>query len=500
MRKSGAYITSVYMGYSRKYYRRKEYKRKEYKRNWLYRIGKRVAILSLAAAVGVMAADKIATGVGQLQSAMTGKQSITTSVSMTSLEELSGTRRLLSDIAAEEEEKELVYSDYLAGYVGKERQDTLIVLDPGHGGEDEGCAQSGVEEKTINLEIALAVQNKLEELGYQVLLTRDVDQALTLEERVEFANKANADIYVSIHQNSSESSKVEGIEVWYNRQNKGDESERLSKLIQKYAVQDTGAVNREILEEENLYVIRECAMPACLVETGFLSNVKERGKLATSEYQEQMAEGIVSGIDLFFHPKSMYLTFDDGPSEANTNTVLDILKERNIKATFFVVGENVKKYPEVAKRIVEEGHTIGIHCNWHDYDMLYESVDSYLADFEEALETVKEVTGVETKLFRFPGGSINTHNKNVYEKIAEEMTARGYIYFDWNASLEDAVKDAKQETLIQNAVSSTLGRKHVVMLAHDVVDETALCLDELLDQFPEYWIQPLTEDVTPVQF
>ena len=213
MRKSGAYITSVYMGYSRKYYRRKEYKRKEYKRNWLYRIGKRVAILSLAAAVGVMAADKIATGVGQLQSAMTGKQSITTSVSMTSLEELSGTRRLLSDIAAEEEEKELVYSDYLAGYVGKERQDTLIVLDPGHGGEDEGCAQSGVEEKTINLEIALAVQNKLEELGYQVLLTRDVDQALTLEERVEFANKANADIYVSIHQNSSESSKVEGIAV-----------------------------------------------------------------------------------------------------------------------------------------------------------------------------------------------------------------------------------------------------------------------------------------------
>ena len=69
-------------------------------------------------------------------------------------------------------------------------------------------------------------------------------------------------------------------------------------------------------------------------------------------------------LDLYLHPRTMYLTFDDGPSEENTNAVLDILKERNIKATFFLVGENVEKHPEVARRIAAEGHTIGPSSPW----------------------------------------------------------------------------------------------------------------------------------------
>ena len=164
------------------------------------------------------------------------------------------------------------------------------------------------------------------------------------------------------------------------------------------------------------------------------------------------------------------------------------------------MGENVKKHPEVAKRIAEEGHTIGIHCNWHDYNALYESVDSYLADFEEAYDTVYQVTGVEVKLFRFPGGSINAYNKDVYEDIIEEMTKRGFIYFDWNASLEDAMKKSEPEKLLENARQSTLGRKKVVMLAHDIIYNTTLCLDDLIDQFPEYQMLPLTEEVKPIQF
>ena len=178
----------------------------------------------------------------------------------------------------------------------------------------------------------------------------------------------------------------------------------------------------------------------------------------------------------------------------------DFLKARNIKATFFLVGENVEKHPEMAKRIVDEGHTIGIHCYSHDYNALYASVDSYIADFEKAQEVVREATGVEVKLFRFPGGSINGYNKQVYQQIAEEMTQRGYLYYDWNASLEDAVKNPKAESLIQNAVSSTLGRKKIIMLAHDVVEETGLCLEELLDQFPEYQMEAITEEVEPIHF
>jgi peptidoglycan/xylan/chitin deacetylase (PgdA/CDA1 family) len=165
-----------------------------------------------------------------------------------------------------------------------------------------------------------------------------------------------------------------------------------------------------------------------------------------------------------------------------------------------VVGENVKKHPEVARRIVREGHTLGIHCYSHDYKEIYKDVDSYLEDFQKAYDLVYEVTGVEVELFRFPGGSINAYNKKVYKDIIQAMTEKGFIYFDWNASLEDATKNTTPQMLVQNGVSSTLGRKTVVMLAHDVVYDTTQCLRELIDSLPEYEMKPLTAEVEPIQF
>ncbi len=376
----------------------------------------------------------------------------------------------------------------------------VVALDPGHGGIDEGCSREGIFEKDVNLQIAFLVEARLLELGYRVVLTRNTDEGLSLEERVETARRNQADLYVSIHQNASEEPSVEGIEVLYSTENAGEESRHAAELIRKYAAQETEAVSRELLEEEGLYVIRECTMPSCLVETGFLSNRQEREKLTDSEYQGKIASGIASAIDLYFHPKTMYLTFDDGPSKETTLAVLDILRKRNIHATFFLVGENVERYPEIARRIVEEGHTIGIHCYSHEYRTLYAGTDSYLADFQKAFDVVEAATGVEAKLVRFPGGSINSYNEKVYQEIAQAMTEQGFVYFDWNASLEDASSHQERETLLENAVSSTLGRKKVVMLAHDTVKETAQCLEELLDQFPEYQMEPLTEEVEPIQF
>lgn len=377
----------------------------------------------------------------------------------------------------------------------------LIVIDPGHGGADEGCSREGIWEKDINLQLSLLLKEQLEQNGYQVLLTREMDSALSLEERVVFANEARADLYISIHQNACEAmeSDVSGIETFYSEQQESG-SKRLAQLVHNNVIFYTDKRDRGIHSKENLYVIRETDMPSCLIETGFLSNAEDRQALTDVNYQEKIVKGIVTGIDLYFNPKTMYLTFDDGPSPKYTETILDILKEKEIKATFFVVGENVRKNPKIAKRIVEEGHTIGIHCNWHDYDTLYESVDSYVADFERAYQTVYEVTGVEATLFRFPGGSINAYNKNVYRDIIEEMEGRGFVYFDWNASLEDAVSTAVPEKLIQNAKESTLRRKRVVMLAHDIVENTSICLEELIEQFPEYKMEPLTAEVTPIQF
>ena len=377
----------------------------------------------------------------------------------------------------------------------------VVVIDPGHGGDDEGCSRGNVYEKEVNLEIAGYLSKKLQELGFDVVMTReDNETSLMLEERVRIAEDNGADIFISIHQNACEEqeSSVQGIETWYCGSTEG--SRRLARLVHKGALEKTGARERQLCESSDLYILRESSIPTCLIETGFLSNPEEKALICDPFYQDKIAAGIAWGIYYYFYPKTMYLTFDDGPSEENTAAVLDILKENNIRATFFVVGENVRRHPEVARRIVEEGHTIGIHCNHHEYDELYESVDSYLADFQEAYDAVYEVTGVEAKLFRFPGGSINAYNKDVYQDIIAEMTEKGFIYFDWNGSLEDAVSKSTPEQLVENALGSTLGRKKVVMLAHDIVYNTTLCLEDLIDSFPEYRMKPLTEEVTPIRF
>ena len=383
----------------------------------------------------------------------------------------------------------------------EENASPVIFIDAGHGGEDAGCSKAGVDEKTINLEIALKVRDQLEELGYKVIMARETDVYVSKEERVEQANSSQADIYVSIHQNSTDDgSDASGMEVWYDGSDETRANKRLAQLIRQQTARSTQVVERELRGNADFHVTGSTQMPACLIETGFLTNTNERNKLVTEEYQEQIASGIVQGIDYYFHPKTMYLTFDDGPSAENTEKVLDILKERDIHATFFLVGENVEQNPEIARRIVEEGHTIGIHSNSHNYEEIYADADSFIQDFEEAHQTIYEVTGVDAKLFRFPGGSVNVYNEKVNEDIIEKMTERGYIYYDWNASLEDAAVDMTPEELVSNGVSTTLGRQKVVMLAHDVVYNTGVCLEELLDSLPEYEMKALNEEVEPVQF
>lgn len=383
----------------------------------------------------------------------------------------------------------------------EEKTAPVIFIDAGHGGEDPGCSRDGAEEKKINLAIAKRVRAQLKALGYEVIMSRDSDTYIAKEDRVELANAARADVYISIHQNVTEDGDdINGMEVWYDGTDTTRDNKRLAQLIGQQTALTTEAGERGIWSNADFHVTGSTTMPACLIETGFLSNEEERNKLLTAEYQEKIAAGIVQGIEYYFHPKTMYLTFDDGPSEENTARVLDILKERNIQATFFLVGENVRLYPEMAKRIVAEGHTIGIHSNTHNYDVIYESPESFMQDLEAARQIIYEVTGVDTKLVRFPGGSINAYNEKVYEAIIEEMTNQGYVYFDWNASLGDAVENAVPEQLITNGVESTLGRKRIVMLAHDVVYSTGICLNDLLDSLPEYEMKEIDADVEPIQF
>lgn len=200
----------------------------------------------------------------------------------------------------------------------------VVFIDAGHGGNDGGCFKGDIVEKDINLAIAGLVQDRLEALGYKVVMSRSDDIYVAKEDRVKSANSVNADIYISIHQNFSDVESAGGMEVWYDGTDTQRDSRRLALLVSQQTARSTGAVEREIRGDADFHVTGSTRMPSCLIETGFLSNKEERAKLVSKEYQEKLASGIVQGIEYYFHPKTMYLTFDDGPSEENTSRVLDI--------------------------------------------------------------------------------------------------------------------------------------------------------------------------------
>lgn len=183
----------------------------------------------------------------------------------------------------------------------EEEKQKLIVIDAGHGDEDPGSSISNVDEKDLNLQIALKLKSALEEEGYEVMMTRSDDTYLTLTERAEFANEVEADLFISIHQNSYiDDSTVSGIEVYYNESTKTESDEVLAQFIQTELVETTGARDRGIRAYDELVVTRKTEMPACLVESGYMTNKSELSLLQSDAYQYKLVTGMVNGINQFF--------------------------------------------------------------------------------------------------------------------------------------------------------------------------------------------------------
>lgn len=199
-------------------------------------------------------------------------------------------------------------------------------------------------------------------------------------------------------------------------------------------------------------------------------------------------------------PKVCYLTFDDGPS-ANTLKILEILKKYNAKATFFVIGDSKLDY---AKNIVDEGHTIALHTNTHDYAKVYSGVDAYFSDLQAISDKVYDKTGVRSKIIRFPGGSSNTISKKYCTGIMTELTKqveeRGYKYFDWDVDSGDASGNGiPAATLVSNIKKydySQMG--NICVLCHDTEAKstTVTALPEIIEHLAAqgYEFRGLTED------
>ena len=169
-----------------------------------------------------------------------------------------------------------------------------------------------------------------------------------------------------------------------------------------------------------------------------------------------------------------YLTFDDGPSEAVTPLILDLLKENNIKATFFVLGSRVEKNPSIVKREYEEGHYIANHGYSHNYSKIYSNINNVLEEYEKTEQCIKKAIENEdynSYLFRFPGGLAGGKYSKIKKKAAKLLEEKNIAYIDWNALTEDAVGTPTKESLIKKLKSTVKNKKSVVILMHDASDK-----------------------------
>lgn len=169
----------------------------------------------------------------------------------------------------------------------------------------------------------------------------------------------------------------------------------------------------------------------------------------------------------------VYLTFDDGPS-SHTDEILDILAQYDIKATFFVTGKTQEMYLPLYQRIVEEGHTLGMHSYSHRYSEIYASKEQFAADLEKLQEFLYETTGVWSRFYRFPGGSSNRVSDVPMEELTEYLTEENIYYLDWNVSCADATGRNLRPQQIADNVTENVGKYHTaVVLLHDASDKTS---------------------------
>lgn len=182
----------------------------------------------------------------------------------------------------------------------------------------------------------------------------------------------------------------------------------------------------------------------------------------------------------------IYLTFDDGPSASITPQILDILKEKGVKATFFVLNYSDEN-EELIKREYEEGNAIGIHGYSHQYSEIYTSADACYENITRLQDKLKNSIGVEVKILRFPGGSSNTISKNYCEGVMTEISNRvlseGFKYYDWNVSSGDAGDTKTKEGVYNNVTSGLQQGRHNVVLMHDFGGNTKTleALPEIID-------------------
>jgi len=202
-------------------------------------------------------------------------------------------------------------------------------------------------------------------------------------------------------------------------------------------------------------------------------------------------------------PNKVYLTFDDGPSYL-TDDILDILAQYDVKASFFVIGTDNPDLKAVYKRIVDEGHTLGMHSYSHKYQEIYASQEAFAGDLNKLENLLYEETGIIPKIYRFPGGSSNTVSPISMGFFIDYLEAKDLTYYDWNISAGDAAgKLLTKEEIVKNALYGIEENEETMILMHDIGDKatTVEALPEIIEalQKRNIPIVKIDEDTIPIQ-
>lgn len=199
----------------------------------------------------------------------------------------------------------------------------------------------------------------------------------------------------------------------------------------------------------------------------------------------------------------VYLTFDGGP-DANTEKLLDILKKYGVKASFFVSGNSNEKMKPVYRRIVKEGHTLGMHSYTNRYSEVYASEEAFTKDLNRLCDYLEQVTGQESVYYRFPGGSCNEISNVPMEDFARILNERNITYFDWNVPAGDTGEGYTVEDIVENVTTGVARYKTSVVLLHDGNDKstTVEALGPLIEALEKMGaeILPIDENTQVIQY
>ena len=201
---------------------------------------------------------------------------------------------------------------------------------------------------------------------------------------------------------------------------------------------------------------------------------------------------------------TVYLTFDDGPSEA-TPALLDALAELDVKASFFVTAQNPDCF-QYAERAHAEGHLLCAHTASHEFDEIYAGEAAFWADIDEVNDMIAAITGAPANILRFAGGSSNTvarrfGGNSLMRRLTEGCAERGFVYVDWNVDTGDGVGDLSAATIASRAVKGAKGKDHAVILMHDGTskDSIADAVRIMVPQLQQLGFRFATLDTLPVE-